>query len=143
VLRDTALRDTHVAPDPAGVALLFGGRGSGAELAEALAYRRQVLTAMLERLRSEHDRMAAQLDARAAAVFRRGEYLLAAERDWPTETEKLLRTRQAPKQQVQPESQGSQPAADRRPNWPPATAARSRPAPPRAGSSRPPNIPPG
>jgi DNA-binding PadR family transcriptional regulator len=90
VLRDQALRDTRVVTDPVGVALLFGGRADPAELAEALGYRRQLLAAALERLRAEHQRLAGVLDARAAAVFSRGEYLLAAECDWNQQAEKLL-----------------------------------------------------
>jgi DNA-binding PadR family transcriptional regulator len=90
VLRDRALRDTMLHPDPIGVALLFGGRVDARELVEALAYRRQTVTAMLERLASERVRLAGRLDPLGLAVFRRGEHLLAAERNWHEEVERAL-----------------------------------------------------
>jgi DNA-binding PadR family transcriptional regulator len=90
VLRDRALRDTAPQPDPVGVALLFGGRVDARELAEALTYRRRTVTAMLERLAGERARLAGHLDPLGLAVFRRGEHLLTAERDWHEELERAL-----------------------------------------------------
>lgn len=90
ILRERALRDVAPQPDPVGVALLFGGRPDPREVVEALTFRRRTVAAMLERLSGERARLAGQVGPLGLAVFRRGEFLLAAERDWHQEVERAL-----------------------------------------------------
>lgn len=89
-LRTAAWRSEEGYIDPVGVALLFGGPPAPGELAEHLAYRRQLLKANLDSLIAERKRYSAHLPMVVIAAYRRGELRLAAELEWHDELERIL-----------------------------------------------------
>jgi DNA-binding PadR family transcriptional regulator len=89
-LRGEAWRSEEGYLDPVSAALLFGGPASSAELAEHLAYRRQLLQANLDTLVSERTRFTPYLPMLVIAAYKRGELRLAAELEWHTQMERIL-----------------------------------------------------
>jgi DNA-binding PadR family transcriptional regulator len=94
VQRDAALDVVFGSADPVSVVLLFAARGNAAELGELLAARRRRVTAQLEAMSAERERLTGQgvLPPLAVAAFRRGELRLEAELAWHEEFERQLPT---------------------------------------------------
>jgi hypothetical protein len=96
VLRQRAAGQLDAAPDAVSVALVFAGIDDPAELATALARRRQALRAKDAELAAERVRGEAAgyllpaVSPLQAAAFRRAEILVAAELAWHDECEALI-----------------------------------------------------
>jgi DNA-binding PadR family transcriptional regulator len=107
-LRGEAWRSADGYLDPVSAALLFGGPASPAELAEHLAYRRQLLQASLDNLVSERTRFTPHLPMLAIAAYKRGELRLAAELEWHEQMERIL-IEEAAEAEGSPDSQRPDP----------------------------------
>lgn len=95
-LRQQAGAGLDNAPDPVSVLLVFAGTDDPAELAAALAQRKQALRARAAELAAERARgeaagyLRASVSPLQAASFRRAEIRVAAELAWHDECETLL-----------------------------------------------------
>ena len=98
VLRETAVRDLTVGPDPLGVALTFAGPGDDLDaFASWMRGRREQLAIAADQLTAEMERLTARgyINAVEASVMRRGAMLLETEVRWHDEFAKLVSTLQA------------------------------------------------
>ena len=92
LLREQALTDLYLSPDAVGVALLFGGIDAAGDVLAFLRARKETIerenaATSAERERLEATGILAPLDR---AVFRRQEFLRAAELQWFDEVEQRL-----------------------------------------------------
>ncbi len=91
-LREQALTDLYLSPDAVGVALLFGGMDAAGEVASFLRQRQEAIRTELANVVAERERLeaAGTLAPLDVAVFRRREFLRAAELAWLDEVEQRL-----------------------------------------------------
>jgi DNA-binding PadR family transcriptional regulator len=88
MLRERAIKNLHVAPDPLGVAITFSGTGDDPEeFASWMAVRRDFIEIAAREVKSERERLTAKgyIEPLQAAVMRRGELALRAELLWHEE----------------------------------------------------------
>jgi DNA-binding PadR family transcriptional regulator len=118
MLRERAIKNFHVAPDPLGVALTFSGEGDDPEeFASWLGMRRAILAVALADLARERQRLVGKgyIGPLQSAVMRRGELIAEAELAWHGELEaqlaELRATSAHPEQGRLPGSQPGGPAA--------------------------------
>jgi DNA-binding PadR family transcriptional regulator len=93
VLRERALRDLRMAPDPVGVALTFSGTGDDpAEFASWMAARRDMIELARRAVAADRERLVAKgfISPLVAAVMRRSELAMEAELRWHEELEQAL-----------------------------------------------------
>ncbi len=92
MLREEALTDLYVSPDAVGVALLFGGIDQMGEVVAFLRARKEAIERELTAVRAERERLfaAGMLEPLDIAVFRRREFLRAAELQWLEEVEQRV-----------------------------------------------------
>lgn len=92
LLREQALTELYLSPDAVGVALLFGGIDVSGDVLAFLRVRRDAIERELAGVIAERERLEAAglLTPLDVAVFRRREFLRAAELNWLDEVEQRL-----------------------------------------------------
>lgn len=92
LLREQALTDLYLSPDAVGVALLFGGIDAAGDVLAFLRGRKEGIERELAGVIAERERLEAAgvLAPLDIAVFRRREFLRAAELQWFEEVEQRL-----------------------------------------------------
>jgi DNA-binding PadR family transcriptional regulator len=92
LLREQALTDLYLSPDAVGVALLFGGIDAAGDVLAFLRGRKETIERELAGTIAERERLEATgiLEPLDRAVFRRQEFLRAAELQWFDEVEQRL-----------------------------------------------------
>lgn len=96
LLRKQALTELYISPDAVGVALLFGGIDEAGDVLAFLQERKEAIRTELANVVAERERLeaAAILAPLDVAVFRRREFLRAAELAWLDEVEQRLELQQ-------------------------------------------------
>ena len=93
MLRERAVRGTHLGPDPLGVALTFAGEGIDRdELSTWMRGRRELFAIAATQIEAERERLVARgyLGPVQAAVMRRGQLHAETEVRWHDEVAKIL-----------------------------------------------------